>query len=402
MTHTELFELIREELNANGLYWDTEKELFYKLFPDEDFEFFSSNWNNWHRKRFKKIKLEHRNMIQKVIGFDGSIWDADNRTQRVVIKKAVKDFVNPPPKVDLSGLLPQNTPLDDTQVKLLVKIKNTKAQDIHALLEANRLYLTATPQNQNFLLELLPLLYHKGLYDALDEKVFPALLPHNADDINIKIFKAHTLGMLSKPDYLRAASLLNSIQSDLPEQLLELKTGAISNIRRYLLEKEGLGKAELTETLSVLIHYYKYTFENIQKHHYYPGTNYVYMLKLSMLTSPGLLQIEDEELEEIYKDAQASIAGDSHSKSDETRYYAMISNVEFRLLLGKNHLAEHLTSWLLNQQPSPAYVERTLRMMRFFVRTVEKFGVGDVSNILGRFAEVMEILEGYVEHTPAV
>jgi hypothetical protein len=320
----------------------------------------------------------------------------------MVIKKAVKEFVNPPPKVDLSGLLPQNTPLDDAQVKLLLEVKNTKAQDIHALLEAHADYFDATPQNQNFLLELLPLLYHKGLYDMLDEKVFPALLPHNADDINIKIFKAHTFGMLSSPDYLRAASLLNSIESDLPEHLLELKTGAVSNIRRYLLEKEGLSRSKLTQTLSVLIHYYRYTFEHIQKHHYYPGTNYVYMLRLSMLTSPDLLQITDEELEDIYRDAQASIAGDSHSKSDETRYYAMISDVEFRLLLGRNHLAEHLVSWLDNQHPSPTYVARTLRMMRFFVRTVERFGVGDCSDVLGRFAEVIEILEGYVEHTPAV
>jgi hypothetical protein len=401
MTHTELFALIREELNANGVHWETEKDLFPILFPNENFAFYSSNWNNWYRQRFKKIKLEYRNIIQQTIGFDGSIWDADNRTQRLVIKKAVKEFVNPPPKVDLSGLIPQNTPLDDAQIKLLLEVKNAKPQDVEKLLDTHSNYLSSTPKNQNFLLELLPLLYDKGLYDLLDQKVFPTLLPHNAEHTNIKIFKAHTFGSLRSPDYLRAASLLNSIESDAPEQLLELKTGAISNTRRYLLEKEGLTKAELTETLSVLIHYYKYAFEEIQKHHYYPGTNYIYMLKLSMLTSPDLLQIEDEELEALYKDSQASIASGSHSKSDETRYYAMISDIEFRLLLGKNHLSEHLTSWLDNHQPSTTYIERTLRMMRFFVRTVEQFGVGDVSDVLSRFREVIGILEGYMEHRSA-
>ena len=398
VTHTELFELIREELNANDVFWETEKDLFPILFPGRDFEYYSSNWNNWYRQRYKKINLKDRNIIQQTIGFDGAIWDADNRTQRLVIKEAVKNFVNPAPKVDLSGLLPQNTPLSDTQVELLISIKNTHASGaVITLLEEHEDNLSATPENQNFLLELLTLLYSKGLYDFLDEKVFPALLPHNVDNTNIKVFKAHTFGSLSTPDYLRAASLLNSIEGDSPEQVLELKTGAISNTRRYLLEKEGLTKEELTETLSVLIHYYKHVFEDIQKHHYYPGTNYIYMLKLSMLTSPNLLKIEEEELAQVYKDAQASMAKASHSKSDETRYYANISEVECRLLLGKNHLKEHLLSWLDNHQPSVTYVERSMRMMKFFVRTVEDFSSLDASELLGRFAEVIGVLEGYVE-----
>ena len=41
-------------------------------------------------------------------------------------------------------------------------------------------------------------------------------------------------------------------------------------------------------------------------------------------------------------------------------------------------------------------------MMHFFVRIVEKFSVVDASELLENFREIIEVLEGYVEHTPAL
>jgi len=38
-------------------------------------------------------------------------------------------------------------------------------------------------------------------------------------------------------------------------------------------------------------------------------------------------------------------------------------------------------------------------MMKFFVRTVEDFSSLDTDDLLGRFEEVIEVLEGYLEHT---
>lgn len=105
-----------------------------------------------------------------------------------------------------------------------------------------------------------------------------------------------------------------------------------------------------------------------------------------------------EDLEHIYKDAKPLIAKASHSKTDETRYYAMVSDAECRLLVGKNHvLEEHLLLWLDNNQPSTTYVERTLRMMKFFVRTVENFSLADTTEVVDNFREVIGVLEGYVE-----
>ena len=179
--------------------------------------------------------------------------------------------------------------------------------------------------------------------------------------------------------------------------MLEVKTGLLSNLRRHTLEKESLGKSELLENLAVFRQYYTEIFENIQKHHYYPATNLMYMLKLFMLISPNTPHIDTEDLEQIYQDAKPSIAKGSHASSNETRYYAMISDVECRLLLGKNHLCEPLASWLDMYRPASSYVERSLRMMRFFVRMVEKFGVKGSADVCLRFAEAIEVLEGYVE-----
>ncbi len=47
--------------------------------------------------------------------------------------------------------------------------------------------------------------------------------------------------------------------------------------------------------------------------------------------------------------------------------------------------------------PTYTYVERTLRMMKFFVRTLEEFAVENVGDIVERFSEVIGVLEGYIK-----
>jgi len=399
MKHSDIVNLILSELEKNGLSLHSHREIHNTLLPDEEFSSYRSNWSNWIKGKPQRINNAHaKRVIQETIGFEGYIWDADNQTQINSIRQAVRNFMHPIPRVDLSALLPKNTPLTDTQTQILLKIrKSNNEESIKDLLEKSS-FLKALPENQIFLLKLLSLLFEKGMYDYLIETIYPALLPHNAEHNNVKIFKAHTYGSMKNPEYLKAVFLLQTIDTDSTEQVLEVQTGLLSNLRRYTLEKESLTKEELLEALTAFRQHYTAIFENIEKHHYYPGTNLMYMLKLFMLISPNKPYIDANDLEQIYKDTKASIDKGSHSKSDETRYYAMISNIEFRLLLGKNHLSEHLTSWLDNHQPSATYVKRTLRMMRFFVRTVEQFGVGDVSDVVGRFREVMGILEGYVEH----
>ena len=398
MKHSELIREILNQLDKNGISLHTHREIHNMLLPGENFDYYSSNWSNWLNGKAQRINNANaKRIIQETIGFEGYIWDADDQTQIRTIRQAVQRYLKPIPKVDLSDLLPKNRPLTDAQTEMLIQIRKSTTKQTEEMLD-NSPFLKALPENQIFLLRLLELLFEKGMYDYLIEYIYPALLPHNAEQNNVKIFKAHTYGSLKKPEYLKAVSLLNTIETDSDEEILEVKTGLLSNLRRYTLEKESLEKSELLENLAVFRQYYTEIFENIQKHHYYPATNLMYMLKLFMLISPNIPHIDEKDLEQIYQDTKPSITKASHSSSSEIRYFAMISDVECRLILGKNYLCEPLALWLETYQPSTSYVERTLRMMRFFVRMVEEYGVEGSANVCLRFAEVIEILEGYVKH----
>ncbi len=178
--------------------------------------------------------------------------------------------------------------------------------------------------------------------------------------------------------------------------MLELQTGVISNIRRYTLEKEDLTREEFDTALPILIRYYTDVFE-IQKHHYYPGVNLTYLLTLSQLTSPGSPIIDSHDLQSIYNDAQSSIRKNSNHSSDKTAYYAKMSKIEFRLLLGKNDTDALLGNLLELDAPSVTYVERTLRMMKFFVRALGEFSVENTDDIVGRFSVVVGVLERHMK-----
>lgn len=396
MTHKELFQFIKNKLEENGFKNKNDKDYFEKLLPDEDYARNRTNLSNWvggkpGRISNNKIKIA----IAKRLDFDISIWDADTRAQKEIVLEAIKRFTNPTPKINLDELLPKNTPLSDEQAELLIKIKKGNCDEATMLLQKHDIFLKKSPENQIFLLKLLSLLFEKGMYETLVDKVFPQLLPHNAMQNHIKIFKAHTLGSLDEPDYLGAASLLQTIESNTDEEILELQTGLISNIRRHKLEKDDLTKEELVKTLKVFMRYYTDVF-NVQKHHYYPGVNLVYMLKLSELISPNDPIIQDGELEGIYKDAQASISRDSSGRSDELRYYAKISEIEFHLLLGLRNADLLLSNLLDLDKPSKTYIERTIRMMRFFTETLKRFAMLDARDITARFDEIVEVLEGYM------
>jgi hypothetical protein len=401
MTHSELLRYILEEMAKSGKSLHTLKEIHETLLPGEPFESYRTNWSNWIKGRAQRINnARAKRLIEQTLGFDGYVWNADTQTQKRILRQAVKCFLTPVPKVDLSELLPKNTPLSNAQTTLLLQIrKSYTKEEILKLLEESD-FLKAEPENQIFLLELLSLLYKQGMYDFLLERVFPALLPHNAENFHVKIFKAHTYGSLKEPEYLKAVFLLQTIEANSEEDILEIKTGMLSNLRRYMLEGKDLNKNKLLETLTVLRQYYNDIFEHVERHHYYPGVNLMYMLKLSMLLSPNDAYIDSDDIAQIYYDASDSIEADKISNIPERRYYAFISDTEMRLLTNKPCDMQRIGSWLENEKPAISYVERTLRMMRFFVKSVKKFASSNVEEQLKTFTEVIEMLEGYVLHPP--
>jgi len=393
--HTELIQLILKELSKHGKNLHTLREIHETLLPDIAFtSAYSSNWSNWKNGKTANINnAKAKSGIAETLGFDSYIWDTDTHTQQTTIREAVQRFMHPAPKVDLSSLMPQNTPLSDEQTKTLLELRKADTTQAHSILDAHD-FLKPLPENQIFLLKLLPLLFEKGMYGYLVEHIFPALLPHNAEHIHVKIFQAHTYGSLSQ--YLKAVSILSTIDTDSNALALEVKTGLLSNLRRYTLEKENLSKQELLDALPLFIQHYTNIFENIEKHHYYPGINLAYMLTLSTYVSPDDPIIASDEVETIYKDAQASISHDSHHDSSEIVYYAKMSNIEFRLLLGKGDAEVLLGNLLDLDEPLSAYIERTVRMMQFFVRMLEQFSEVDASDLLQRFQTVITVMEDFI------
>lgn len=119
------------------------------------------------------------------------------------------------------------------------------------------------------------------------------------------------------------------------------------------------------------------------------------MLKLSQFISPNNPIIADDDLREIYHDAKASMSRDSSSRSEEVCYYAKMSEIEFRLLLDLDDTDILLGNLLDLDAPSATYIERTLRMMRFFTRTLKRFALMDAREIIARFEEIIKVLEGY-------
>ena len=404
MTHTALICHIIDELRENNFTWETNIDLFYIFLPNYDYNQYRSNWNHWINKQNDTIRSEEiRSEISKTFKLDNKIWNLFTKCeQKDAVAKAIKEFVNPLPKdikPDFSELLPLNKPLTQEQQKLLEEIEQKPKEEIEMLLLKTRDFLEKTLENQNFLLNLLEPLYNCGMYDFLNQYLFTALLPHNLNEINIKVIHANTLGSLTTPNYLEAWSILNTISyEDVTPEIMHIKTILISNLRRYELEKDTLTKEKLHDALPIFRQFYTQIFENKKEYNYYPAINLMYILKLSLLTTSNPHNITLSDFEELYRDSKASLKKELNSSYKEAVYYSNISNIEFQLLLEQYHVKQELEFLLDSDHPSVTWVYRTLRQLKFFTKIVKNFSQTDTTTIIKEFNEVIELLEDYIDY----
>jgi hypothetical protein len=401
LSHIELLHCIISEINKNGKKYKTNKELFSIIFRNENFENYRSNWSYWLRKTEGRLNKGVRNLIQDNIGFNSDIWDNSRSVQVKTIKEAVREFLNPTATIELniSTLLLNDTPSTPPQKIIIEQIKNLDKDEIIYLLEKNTNFLEKTLENQTFLIELIKPLYNKGLYDFLAKNIFTSILRHNLDITTIKIIHAHTLGILTQPDYLEATSILNTIISDnLTSNIINIQTALISNLRRLKLEKKDLTTEELSDILALLRGEYTTLVEYNTNRHYYPAINLMYILKLTILVTKNKHYVMQSDLVNLYEDVKESIKKESFSKKKESRYYAQISDIEFQLLLERDNITKSLEFILEDTIPLYTWVERTLRQLNFFLNIVEKFSNDDSSNIIRSTKEIIEILEDYITY----
>jgi len=398
MTDTQLLGFIRTQLAQEGVVWESEQELFKILVPGEDWNKYKTNWDNWKHLRTANLNRSHniRIAISKTLKFSIDLWTKPTDfEQKRVLRECIEKFVTPGKNIDLSSLIPATHPITEDQETLIQKVIDVHRKDEIDLLNEHLDHFQPSFETQSFLLKLIPVLYDQGHYDFLHIHVFPALLTHHQADTQIKILWAHTLGSLSKPRHLEAAKLLDVIPLEEDTHIIDMKTAAISNVRRYELHKTGLSKEKLAEILDILIHFYYDTFTINGLHHYYPGINLAYVLYQHDAFFPEKEHTCPLSIQEIHQHAKPSIKNELKNQDKEAHYYAKISELEFKLLLNHGNIEAELYLLLEKTQPSYATVERTVRQMELFVELDNRFST-IANKSIQNLEQSIEILKGYI------
>ncbi len=397
MTHTELLNHIRHELKKQNVTWKKEQELFELLLPDENWKKFRSTWYSWKPNKdgvytiFNLTKSSHvLSKISKRLFLDISIWQAGDIEQLRAVKQGVSAYVQAQEQLDLSAIIPQFS-LSETQEKLLEKFKKLPLFNIDQISDNHPQFFTRTFSNQAFLLALLNLLYAKGAYEFLIEKVFPNLMAHQRSNIQVKILEAHVLGSLKEPRFMEAVKLLDSIESQDTDEIIDLKTSAISNLRRFHLASSNFSNQELKEGLSTTIKTYHQIYNYKKNYHYYPAINLMYALVLAKNLKIETLDIDPQEL---YTQAKRSIKKEKASPKKEDQYYASVTELEFLLLLRKKDLTREMEVMLENLKPLGTLVDRTQRQMIEFLAMAERLGA-ELDSLHLAFKKIIKLLEDY-------
>ena len=397
MTNTGLLHFIREELMAQEISWKSERELFEMLVPHEDWKKYKTNWSNWKRNEDGRFRVDYLRRtpnillaIQTRLSFDSSVWEANNATQREAVRRGVTlAFKTKRDPIDIGAFIPKYS-LDEKQKVLLEHWKNASIFQIEEELEQYKSYFQRTLVNQPFLLELLNLLYLKGAYQLLVDKVFPKLLSTKRSHTKVKLLEANVLSSLPSPKYLQTVELLNSIEGKDSVEMIDLKTAAVSNLRRHHMTHGNLDKEEFRVGVSTIMqtYYDLYTYDEV--YHYYPALHFLYALVLSEALKLESLSVDKQQ---FYKSLQASIEKDKKSKERDSYYYATMSYFELRLLLGKDVVRE-LGAFLELYEPSLTLLHRTKRQMLEYVELIERYEI-ELPRIDSLFKRVIGLFEDY-------
>jgi len=397
MTHTELLNHIRLELKNQGVVWKREQDFFEFLLPDKNWKKFRSTWYSWKPTKdglYTTHNLSKSTHILAIIAekfhLNMSVWEASSPVQIRAVEQGLKAYFLKEDALDISEIIPQFT-LSEVQEQLLKKLKIMPLFNMKKILDEHPECFTRTFPNQPFLLALLNILYAKGAYAFLVEKVFPNLMAHQRSNVHVKILEAHVLGSLEKPRFMEAVKLLDSIESDDTDEIIDLKTAAISNLRRFHVANSNFSDARLKEGLARTIKTYYQIYCYKRKYHYYPAINLMYALDLASRLGVETIDIDTKIL---YRQAKVSMVKEQSSNDRDLQYYASVSELEFLLLLGKQGVMREMGRMLERLTPLVTMVERTERQMVEFLAMAERLGA-DLGVMKVEFKKVIGLLEDY-------
>ena len=332
--------------------------------------------------------------INENLGLSSEIWGASELKQREAVEKGVKVYKKALEEDAFSFPWLDEVGLNKEQKVFIDFAKGASVKDVEKAISSMADSLTKISQHQPFLIALFTVMYEKGAYGFVYAQIFPHLL--DTYDNTIKSKKAHIYASLPTPMYREAFDILSSIKGESKAETMDLRTSAISNIRRERLSSMGLSKASLKGLLQTLIGSYRKIYVPKEDYGYYPAVNLAYMLGLVAYIFPQDAEVLSQgySIRELYVDVEKSLAKAKASNDDATRYYASMSEIEFQLLLGKKGMGQEVEMVLETLHPSVYLIDQTQRQMgAFFVEVVKRYD----GAVLDTFKEVLDILVAYKE-----
>jgi hypothetical protein len=398
--HKFLLRFIKQEMEAQKIAFKNNEEFFRLFLPDEPWESYRSNMSNWLSLGEEDGTIRKKLFISAInekLGLTPEIWKASEVYQKEAVREGIQKFkVLLREDAEMFSWLEEEG-MNEEHERFLLFVQDALVDEIEKALEEHQPLFKKSAKNQSFLEQFFNHMYERGEYEFVYKKIFPSLL--DSYDNTIKSRKADIYASLPQPMYKEAFEILNSIKGENRNETIDLRTSAISNIRREKLSSKVLSKEELKILLHRLIKCYKKIYTPKQEYSYYPGINLAYMVAMVGYIFPDEVEdlTEGYTLTQIYNDVKSSLEKGISSELKEERYYAGVSKIEFQLLLGQQGIARDLELFLEEIQPLIHQVNQTQRQMGlFFLDVIEVFSPQSLVR-LRNFESALSILDAYVE-----
>lgn len=395
MQHKFLLRFIKQELEKAEIVCQKNEDFFKLFLPEEPWEAYRSNMSNWLSPKTPDGVIHKRFFVSAVnekLGLSDDIWIASDSKQKSVVSEAVKRFASNVGEGELLFPWVEKVGITEAQEAFLDFATKASLEVLEDKVEAEQLWFKKSVDNQPFLIALFHLMYERGAYTFVYEHIFPQLL--DSYDNSIKSKKADIYASLPIPMYREAFEILNAIKAESKEETIVLKTAAISNIRRAHFVSESISKEELKELLQTLIKCYTKIYTPTKHYNYYPGINLAYMVALCEILFPEFSS--GYEIKQIMQDVQDSIIKGKASPDHDENYYASMSDLEFKLLLGHQGVVQELAYLLETLMPPHSMVNQSKRQMQtFFIEVVERFTEQTPSHF-SAYKKCIETLDDYM------
>jgi hypothetical protein len=363
---------------------------------------YKNNFNNWKNGKTQRInKREVKQRLEQNFYFAPSLWNMTESTVKQAIHEGVECFV----KNRIQDSQELHNLFDDIRsefhmqegmsIEEKVVLKQLKTVSQTQMMEyiASH-YPLEKHHTQDFIQALIPVLYNKGYHELLLQDVIEALDEHLKQSNHIKKIKAQIYGSPIVGEYKKAFDILSTIEFEDDIEIVEMKTEAISNIRRHYLSDNKIDTKEKQEIISKLITHYENIFNYNDTYHYYPAINIAYMFTIQSILS-GDNQLTNKKIDQLYKKCKPSILNDEKSTKMQKCYYANITKLEFLLLRGVGSAIKELERYLDLESANILFVEltRTQRQMQFFVDSLQGMNHPMIENL----KDSIEIIDDFME-----